>query len=67
MVAERPDAYPAQFIVLDVNGELLVLRMTDFPETSPNEVRGGIPSDPVRHVADQATLHAIVASIRTTP
>jgi hypothetical protein len=67
MVAERPDAYPAQFIVLDVHGELLVLRMTDFPQPSPNEVRGGIPSDPVRHVADQATLHSSLVSIRTTP
>jgi hypothetical protein len=64
MVAERPDAYPAQFIVLDVNGELLVLRSTDFPQPSPLEVSQGRPADPGRHRTDQATLHEILDSIR---
>jgi hypothetical protein len=64
MVAERPDAYPAQFIVLDVNGELLVLRSTDFPQPSPLEVSQGRPADPGRHRTDQATLHDILDSIR---
>ncbi len=45
------DAYPfattdttphkAQFRILDVNGKLLVIRTTDFPETSPNESEAG--------------------------
>ena len=64
MVAERPDAYPAQFIVVDVHGELLVLRTTDFPGRSPLEVSEGRQPDPVRHAADQHTLHAILDSIR---
>jgi hypothetical protein len=64
MVAERPDAYPTQFIVVDVHGELLVLRTTDFPGRSPVEVSQGRQPDPVRHVADQQTLHAILDSIQ---
>ena len=64
MVAERASAYTAQFLVLDVGGEVLAIRTTDFPQTSPFEVSQGIAPDPGRHRAEQATLHAILDSIR---
>ena len=55
---------PAQFRILDVNGTLLVIRTTDFPDTSPNEREQGIAADPTRHAADQVELHQILDSIR---
>jgi hypothetical protein len=64
MVAERPKAYTAQFLILDVDGELLAIRTTDFPQPSPFEVSQGIAPDPGRHRAEQQTLHAILDSIR---
>jgi hypothetical protein len=57
---------PAQFRILDVNGTLLVIRTTDFPETSPNELAQGIADDPTRHAADQTELHQILDSIKVT-
>jgi hypothetical protein len=66
------DGYPmvasthpvAQFRILDIGGSLVVIRTTDFPETSPNELAGGLALDPRRHALDQAALRQIVASIR---
>ena len=52
------------FRILDVNGTLFVIRTTDFPETSPNELSQGIPDNPTRHAADQVALHQILDSIR---
>ena len=53
------DAYPlvtadttphkVQFRIVDVDGTLLVIRTTDFPETSPNEADQGVAPDPTRH------------------
>ena len=43
---------------------LLVIRTTDFPQTSPNELSSGVAADPTRHAADQAALHAIFDSIQ---
>ncbi len=48
---------------MDVNGTLLVIRTTDFPDTSPNELSNGIPDDPTRHAADQVAMQQIVDSI----
>jgi hypothetical protein len=64
MVAERPKGYTAQFRILDVGGEILAVRTSDFPQTSPFEVSQGLPPDPGRHRADQQTLHEILDSIR---
>ena len=42
----------------------VVIRTTDFPETSPYEVEQGVAPDPTRHVDDQVELHQILDSIR---
>jgi hypothetical protein len=65
MVGVRgPAPRPGTFRIVDVNGTLLVIRTTDFPETSPNELSQGIPDDPTRHAADQVAMHQILDSIR---
>jgi|APFre7841882724_1041349.scaffolds.fasta_scaffold00925_5 hypothetical protein len=71
------DAYPmvgdpgvrraAAFRILEIGDQLLVIRTTDFGETSPFEVSQGVALDPTRHAADQVELQAIVDSIRLTP
>jgi len=50
--------------IVDTGNGLLVIRATDFPQTSPFELSGGLPNNPTRHAADQVKLHAILASIR---
>ena len=62
--AGRPRA--GTFRIVDVNGTLLVIRTTDFPDTSPNELAQGIPDDPTRHAADQVAMQQILDSIRIT-
>ncbi len=72
----KVDAYPlatadktphkVQFRILNVNGTLLVVRTTDFPETSPNEASQGVAPNPTRHAADQVKLHQLLASIKVT-
>jgi hypothetical protein len=64
MVAEQPKRYTGQFLILDVHGETLVIRTSDFPQTSPFEISQGIAPDPGRHRADQQALHDILDSIR---
>ncbi len=66
MVGARGPSRPGTFRIVDVNGTLLVLRTTDFPETSPNELSNGIPDDPTRHAADQVAMQQILDSIRIT-
>ena len=67
MVGAQGKARAGTFRIVDVNGKLLVIRTTDFPDTSPNELTQGIPDDPTRHAADQVALQQIVDSIRITP
>ena len=55
------------FRIVDVNGTLLVIRTTDFPDTSPNELASGIPDDPTRHAADQVAMQQILDSIAIEP
>ena len=72
----KVDAYPlatrdktphkVQFRILDVNGTPLVVRTTDFPETSPNEAEQGVALNPTRHSADQVELHQMLDSIKVT-
>ena len=59
-------AHPAESLLLDVAGTVLAVRATDFPETSPFEIEGGVTLDPTRHAADQTELHQILDSIRIT-
>lgn len=63
-----PDKTPhkVQFRILDVNGTVLVVRTTDFPETSPNEAEQGVGPNPTRHTADQVELHQMLDSIKVT-
>jgi hypothetical protein len=68
------DAYPmvnsvgardaATVEIVDTGRGLLVIRSTDFPQTSPAELSGGIAPDQTRHAGDQAALHAIIDSVR---
>ena len=55
---------PGTYAIVDTGHGLLVIRTTDFPETSPNEIAAGIASNPTAHAADQVALHAILNSIR---
>lgn len=70
----KVDAYPVvteqaipragQYRIVDVDGSLVVIRTTDFPETSPFEESQGVAPDPTRHSADQVELRQILDSIR---
>jgi hypothetical protein len=64
MVGAKPKGYAGQFLILDVDGGLLVLRTTDFPQTTATELGQGVASDAKRHSEDQRTLHAILDSLR---
>lgn len=66
MVDSTAARAPGTFEIVDTGHGLLVIRTTDFPQTSPNEIDGGMAADPTRHAADLAELHAIVDSIRLT-
>jgi hypothetical protein len=57
---------PGTFEIVDTGHGLLVIRTTDFPQTSPNELVAGMAADPTRHAADLTELHAILDSIRLT-
>ncbi len=58
------DEHPAGFWIVEVAGELLVIRTTDSPGTSRFELGQGIAKDPTRHAADQVEMQAIVDSIQ---
>ena len=66
MVGTSGKARAGTFRIVDVIGTLLVIRTTDFPDTSPNELAQGIPDDPTRHAADQVAMQQILDSIRIT-
>jgi hypothetical protein len=51
------------FMLLDVEGSVLIIWLTDFPGTTNFEVEGGASPDPQAHVADQDQLHDIFESI----
>ncbi len=67
MVGAKGKARTGTFRIVDVNGTLLVIRTTDFPDTSPNELASGIPNDPTRHAADQVAMQQILDSIAIEP
>jgi hypothetical protein len=64
MVGVRGKARAGTYRIVDVNGTLLIVMTTGFPETSPNELSNGIPDDSKRHVADQVAMRQILDSIR---
>jgi hypothetical protein len=66
MIGSTAARAPGTFEIVDTGHGLLVIRTTDFPQTSPNELAGGVAPDPKRHAADQIELHAILDSIRLT-
>ena len=56
-----------EFMLLDVEGSVLIIWMDDFPGTTTFEVDGGASPDPQAHVADQDQLHDIFESIVIQP
>ena len=58
---------PAQFRILEIGGQLLIIRTTDFPGQSPFEETQSIAPDATRHAADQPALRAILDSLRFAP
>ena len=67
MVSSAAVGTPGTFEIVNTGHGLLVIRTTDFPQTSPNELGAGVAPDPTRHAADQVALHAILDSIRINP
>ena len=52
------------FRILDIDGQLVVLRTDDFPGASPYEVSQGLAADSPLHMADQVEMQGILDSIR---
>jgi hypothetical protein len=59
--------HPTQYWVVDIDGKLLIIRVTDDGQPSPFEVSQGVKADPKRHADDQIALRAILQSIRLKP
>jgi hypothetical protein len=67
MIGSTDARAPGTFEIIDTGYGLLVIRTTDFPQTSPAELAGGVVAmNPTRHAADQVELHTILDSIRLT-
>ena len=64
LVNEAGRPHSTEFQIFEIDGDLLVIRATNFPETSPHEEENGIPFDPVRHADDQVEMAAILDSIQ---
>ncbi len=64
IVSEFKVPHAVQFRIVDVNGTPVVIRTTDFPETSLFEMQQGVPQDATRHKADQVELHRMLDSIK---
>ena len=58
---------PTHYWVVDIDGKLLIIRVTDDGQPSPFEVSQGVKADPKRHAEDQIALRAILQSIRLKP
>jgi hypothetical protein len=63
MVNAQGNPRPGQFKILDVDGQLLVIRTPAFTDTSPFEESQGVAPDPDRHAADLVELNAMLDSI----
>lgn len=64
MVSDASTSEPATFRILDVDGELLIIRTPASIGTSPYEAGQGVAADPERHAADLIEMEAILDSIR---
>ena len=65
MRAEPPvSCMPADFRIIDLDGQLLAIRSMVSARTSPLERLQGIADDPTRHEADLVALQGIIDSIR---
>ena len=64
LVNDAGRAHTTEFRIFGIDGELLVIKSMNFPETSPYEEENGIPVDPVRHADDQVEMAAILDSIQ---
>jgi hypothetical protein len=62
-----PTSAVGTYEIVDTGQGLLVIRATDFPQTTPNELDSRVAADPNRHAADQVAMHAILDSIRLSP
>ncbi len=56
--------HPAEFRIIERDGQLLAIRTLPSARTSPYERTQGIPDDPTRYEADLVMQQAIVDSIR---
>jgi hypothetical protein len=64
MVNDSGASYMVPFTIIDVAGTPIVIRATDFPDTTPHEASQGVAPDRTRHAADQVELSEILDSIR---
>lgn len=65
--SDYPPQPPEQFTFLDVEGSVLVLWTTDYPQTNFYEMDGGAEFDPEGHAEDQLALRGILESIELVP
>ena len=64
MVGDAGQPRTGTFRILDLDGTLVVIRTTDFPDPSPHELAQGVEPDPTRHAADQVEMQGILDSIQ---
>ena len=64
MTSGDPGAFTGRTWVVDVDGEPVLIRTTQFAGTSPHELDYGVADDPDRHTDDMADMQAIVESLR---
>jgi hypothetical protein len=64
MAGQDPTSEAATFRILEVDGELLIIRTPATVATSPFEAGQGVAVDPVRHAADLIEMDAILDSIQ---
>jgi len=63
--ATRLDSgYPADFSLIEIDGQVVAIRAMASAHTSPNELGQGIADDPKRHEADLVALQGIIQSLR---
>jgi hypothetical protein len=67
MVGPAGVARAGTFRIVDAGDELLVVRTTEFADSSPFEIEQGVADDPERHAADLAGQQSIVDSARFAP
>jgi hypothetical protein len=56
--------HPADFRIIELDGQLVAIRTMPSARTSPHERSQGIADDPTRHAADVVAQEAMIDSIR---